>query len=95
MLYSDKRFDISDQILRTISRSNNRRKLDSRKDKKEIEDESLIDESINEVDSDIVNKENENIKKNKPINESKQKPTVKELLEKRKRKNSDKRKVKD
>ena len=95
MLYSDKRFDISDQILRTISRSNNRRKLDSRKDKKEIEDESLIDESINEVDSDIVNKDNENIKKNKPINESKQKPTVKELLEKRKRKNSDKRKVKD
>ena len=95
MLYSDKRFDISDQILRTISRSNNRRKLDSRKDKKEIEDESLIDESINEVDSDIVNKDNENIKKNKPINESKQKPTVKELLEQRKRKNSDKRKVKD
>jgi len=95
MLYSDKRFDISDQILRTISRSNNRRKLDSRKDKKEIEDESLIDESINQVDSDIVNKDNENIKKNKPINESKQKPTVKELLEQRKRKNSDKRKVKD
>ena len=35
MLYSDKRYDISDQILRTISRANNRKKLDSRKDKRD------------------------------------------------------------
>ena len=27
MLYSDKRYDVSDQILRTISRANNRKKL--------------------------------------------------------------------
>ena len=45
MLYSDKRYDVSDQILRTISRANNRKKIDSRKTKREIENESLIDES--------------------------------------------------
>ena len=45
MLYSDKRYDVSDQILRTISRANNRKKVDSRKDKREIENESLIDET--------------------------------------------------
>ena len=32
MLYSDKRHDISDQIIRIISRANNRRKLDNKKD---------------------------------------------------------------
>ena len=37
MLYSDKRYDVSDQILRTISRANNRKKVDSRKNKREIE----------------------------------------------------------
>ena len=36
MLYSDKRYDVSDQILRTISRANNRKKIDSRKTKREI-----------------------------------------------------------
>ena len=55
MLYSDKRYDVSDQILRTISRANNRKKVDSRKDKREIENESLIDETT--VVSDIENKE--------------------------------------
>ena len=44
MLYSNKRYDVSDQILRTITRANNRKKIDSRKDKREIENESLIDE---------------------------------------------------
>jgi Skp family chaperone for outer membrane proteins len=34
MLYSNRRHDISDQILRNISRANNRKKLDSRKDKR-------------------------------------------------------------
>ena len=43
MLYSNKRYDVSDQILRTISRANNRKKVDSRKDKREIENESLIE----------------------------------------------------
>ncbi len=96
MLYSDKRFDISDQILRTITRANNRRKLDSRKDKREVEKESIIDDSI-EVSE--VNKE-ENInsgedKLKEDDEETNKKLTVKELLEKRKQKNSDKRKVKD
>ena len=46
MLYSDKRYDVSDQILRTISRANNRKKLDSRKDKRKVENESIIEDSI-------------------------------------------------
>ena len=93
MLYSDKRFDVSDQILRTISRANNRKKLDSRKDKREIENQSLIDDESTLI-SDLENKENDNIKEDN--NEvAKKKLTVKELLEQRKQKNSNKRKVKD
>ena len=92
MLYSDKRYDVSDQILRTISRANNRKKVDSRKDKREIENESLIDETT--VVSDIENKEKEDISDEK-VSAPNKKLTVKELLEQRKQKNSDKRKVKD
>ena len=93
MLYSDKRFDVSDQILRTISRANNRKKLDSRKDKREIENQSLIDDESTLI-SDLENKENDNIKEDNN-DESNKKLTVKELLEQRKQKNSNKRKVKD
>jgi len=93
MLYSDKRFDVSDQILRTISRANNRKKLDSRKDKREIENQSLIDDESTLI-SDLENKENENINEENN-DEPKKKLTVKELLEQRKQKNSNKRKVKD
>ena len=92
MLYSDKRYDVSDQILRTISRANNRKKVDSRKDKREIENESLIDETT--VVSDIENKEKEDISGEK-VSTPNKKLTVKELLEQRKQKNSNKRKVKD
>ena len=92
MLYSDKRYDVSDQILRTISRANNRKKVDSRKDKREIENESLIDETM--VVSDIENKEKEDISDEK-VSTPNKKLTVKELLEQRKQKNSNKRKVKD
>ena len=92
MLYSDKRYDVSDQILRTISRANNRKKVDSRKDKREIENESLIDET--KVVSDIENKEKEDISDEK-VSTPNKKLTVKELLEQRKQKNSNKRKVKD
>ena len=92
MLYSDKRYDVSDQILRTISRANNRKKVDSRKDKREIENESLIDERT--VVSDIENKEKEDISDEK-VSTPNKKLTVKELLEQRKQKNSNKRKVKD
>jgi len=93
MLYSDKRFDVSDQILRTISRANNRKKLDSKKDKREIENQSLIDDESTLI-SDLANKENDNIKEDNN-DEPKKKLTVKELLEQRKQKNSNKRKVKD
>lgn len=92
MLYSDKRYDVSYQILRTISRANNRKKVDSRKDKREIENESLIDETT--VVSDIENKEKEDISDEK-VSTPNKKLTVKELLEQRKQKNSNKRKVKD
>ena len=92
MLYSDKRYDISDQILRTITRANNRRKVDSKKEKREIENESIIDESI--IVSEVENKEKDNEIKEKS-EDSNKKLTVKELLEQRKQKNSDKRKVKD
>ena len=92
MLYSDKRYDLSDQILRTISRANNRKKLDSRKEKKEAQNENNLEEPK------VVFKEDEN--KDENINDEKtentnKKLTVKELLELRKQKNSNKRKVKD
>ena len=93
MLYSDKRFDVSEQILRTISRANNRKKVDSRKDKREIENQSLIDDETTLI-SDLENREKENNKEGSN-EETKKKLTVKELLEQRKQKNSNKRKVKD
>ena len=92
MLYSDKRYDVSDQILRTISRANNRKKVDSRKDKREIENESLIDETT--ITSEIENKEKDDPSEEKGSTPNKR-LTVKELLEQRKQKNSNKRKVKD
>ena len=92
MLYSDKRYDVSDQILRTISRANNRKKVDSRKDKREIENESLIDETT--FISEIENKEKDDASEEK-VSTPDKKLTVKELLEQRKQKNSNKRKVKD
>ena len=94
MLYSDKRYDISDQILRTISRANNRKKLDSKKDKREAENENLIDESITEIVNNNEPKDDKN-QKSKLVNDPNKKLTVKELLELRKQKNSNKTKVKD
>ncbi len=94
MLYSDKRYDISDQILRTISRANNRKKLDSKKDKREAENENLIDESIVEIVNNNESKDNKD-QKSKLVDDPNKKLTVKELLELRKQKNSNKTKVKD
>ena len=93
MLYSDKRFDVSEQILRTISRANNRKKLDTRKDKREIENQSLIDDESALI-SGLENREKENNVEESNEKQTK-KLTVKELLEQRKQKNSNKRKVKD
>ena len=93
MLYSNRRHDISDQILRNISRANNRKKLDSRKDKREAENETIVDESIisEKIERDI----DEKIDNKSEDSEPNRKLTVKELLEQRKQKNSNKRKVKD
>ena len=93
MLYSNRRHDISDQILRNISRANNRKKLDSRKDKREAENETIVDESIisEKIEQDI----DEKIDNKSEDSEPNRKLTVKELLEQRKQKNSNKRKVKD
>ena len=93
MLYSDKRFDLSEQILRTISRANNRRKIDSRKDKREVERENLIDDQSTLI-FEAENKVDDNIK-SEIYEEPKKKLTVKELLEQRKQKNSNKREAKD
>ena len=93
MLYSNRRHDISDQILRNISRANNRKKLDSRKDKREAENETIVDESI--ISEKIEQNIDEKIDNKAEDSEPKRKLTVKELLEQRKQKNSNKRKVKD
>ena len=42
MLYSADRYDISEQVLRTINRSSNRKQVDSRKERKEAEEEETI-----------------------------------------------------
>ncbi|MDC1492974.1 OmpH family outer membrane protein, partial [Flavobacteriaceae bacterium] len=42
MLYSNKRYDISDQILRTILRTNNQNQVRSRKEKKSLEKASIV-----------------------------------------------------
>ena len=95
MLYSDKRYDVSDQILRTISRANNRKKLDSRKDKRKVENESIIEDSIEIAAIEENNYQEEKEQLENKTEEPKKKLTVKELLEQRKQKNINKRKVKD
>jgi len=57
MLYSDRKFDISDQILRIITRTNNRKQLDTRREKREAEEEeeeiiasNLVTEDLDEVE---------------------------------------------
>ena len=65
MLYSDRKFDISDQILRIITRTNNRKQLDSRREKREAEQEDKIlvtDIETEEIEE--IEKENtKNLKK--------------------------------
>jgi hypothetical protein len=56
MLYSDRKFDISDQILRIITRTSNRKQLDSRREKRQAEEEdeiiasNLVTEDLDEVE---------------------------------------------
>ena len=96
MLYSDKRYNISDQVIQTISRSNNRKKLDSRKEKKEFDQQKNREIQKNNDESPKLNMREKN-KENK-IQEkgnSNRKLSVKELLEQRKQKNSTNKKGKD
>tara|TARA_B100001564_G_scaffold355539_1_gene368046 strand:- start:616 stop:1353 length:738 start_codon:yes stop_codon:yes gene_type:complete len=94
MLYSDKRYDISDQIIQTISRSNNRKKLDSRKEKKEFDQQKRQEINIdNDSKFDLREKNREN--KIQEKDNSNRKLSVKELLEQRKQKNSANKKGKD
>ena len=94
MLYSDKRFDISDQIIQTISRSNNRKKLDSRKEKKEFDQQKRQEIKMNN-DSKIDLREKNRENKIQEKDNSNKKLSVKELLEQRKQKNSANKKGKD
>ena len=55
MLYSDKKYDISDQILRTITRANNREQAKSRKERKILENESTVSNKITSKVSDVKN----------------------------------------
>ena len=45
MLYSEKRYDLSEQILRTILRTNNQKQVESKRERKRIEKESIISKS--------------------------------------------------
>ena len=96
MLYSDKRYDISDQVIQTISRSNNRKKLDSRKEKKEFDQQKRQEIQKNNDENakfNLRDKKQEN--KIQEKDNSNRKLSVKELLEQRKQKNSANKKGKD
>ena len=79
MLYSDKRFDISEQILRTILRSNNQDQVESRREKKKLEQESIISKS------DVVDPRKAEIEKKKKEAEAIKEAKRNESEEKRKK----------
>jgi Skp family chaperone for outer membrane proteins len=80
MLYSDRKFDISDQILRIITRTNNRKQLDSRSDKRQVEEEDKTIVSSVIIDN---NDEDEDEAEGKTANKNPAKVlTAKELREK-------------
>ena len=95
MLYSDRKFDISDQILRIITRTNNRKQLDSRREKREAEEEDKI------LVSDIETEEIQEIEEENTDNAKKPEKTLspkelrEKMLEERKQKILASRKVKD
>ena len=95
MLYSDRKFDISDQILRIITRTNNRNQLDSRREKREAEQEDKI------LVSDIETEEIQEIEEENTDNAKKPEKTLspkelrEKMLEERKQKILASRKVKD
>lgn len=95
MLYSDRKFDISDQILRIITRTNNRKQLDSRREKRDAEQEDKI------LVSDIEKEEIQEIEEENTDNAKKPEKTLspkelrEKMLEERKQKILASRKVKD
>ena len=95
MLYSDRKFDISDQILRIITRTNNRKQLDSRREKREAEQEDKI--LVSDVETDEIQEiEEENTDNTKkPEKTLSPKELREKMLEERKQKILASRKVKD
>ena len=98
MLYSDRKFDISDQILRIITRTNNRKQLDSRSDKRQVEEEDKT--IVSSVIIDNNDKDEDEVEEGKTTNKKPEKVlTAKELrekmLEERKQKILASKKVKD
>ena len=95
MLYSDRKFDISDQILRIITRTNNRKQLDSRREKREAEQEDkiLVTDIETEEIQEIEEENTDNAKK--PERTLSPKELREKMLEERKQKILASRKVKD
>lgn len=94
MLYSDRKFDISDQILRIITRTNNRKQLDTRREKREAEEENEILVSNLETDVDKAEEEDKTDTK-KPEKVLSAKELREKMLQERKQKILASRKVKD
>jgi len=97
MLYSDRRYDISEQVLRTILRTNNQNQIVSRREKKKLEQESIISKPNTEVSRivEIDNKKNEEGKKNE-LESEKKNLTIEErkkILEEKRKKILDARKA--
>lgn len=95
MLYSDRKFDISDQILRIITRTNNRKQLDTRREKREAEEENEILVSNLETDVDEVEEEEDKTDAPKPEKVLSAKELREKMLQERKQKILASRKVKD
>ena len=95
MLYSDRKFDISDQILRIITRTNNRKQLDSRREKREAEQEDKI--LVTDIETEEIQEiEEENMDNaKKPERTLSPKELREKMLEERKQKILASRKVKD
>ena len=93
MLYSDRKFDISDQILSIITRANNRKQLNSKREKRKVEKEEET------LASSIIIDDSKDIQEESITGETVKKLSSKELrekmLEERKQKILASRKLKD
>ena len=93
MLYSDRKFDISDQILSIITRANNRKQLNSKKEKRKAEKEeealanSLIIDDSKDIQEESITEETVKKLSSKELREK--------MLEERKEKILASRKLKD